>query len=72
MMMVRIKVAKSELTLSIPTFANMAVSAANAAEPMAQNCQDRRSGLVPVYLCRYAQGQIGEPCCAGSMTDYLA
>ena len=37
---VRMKVAKSEPTFSTPTLAKIAVSAANAAERTAQNCQD--------------------------------
>ena len=39
MTMVRIQVAKSESTLSSPTFAKMAVSAANAADKRAQKSQ---------------------------------
>jgi hypothetical protein len=40
---VRMNVAKSELTLSTPTFAKMAVNAANTAESAAHNCQDIRA-----------------------------
>ena len=36
----RINVARSELIFSTPSLAKMAVSAANAAEKTAQNCQD--------------------------------
>ncbi len=39
--MVRMKVAKSGLTLSTPTLAKIAVSAANTAERSAQNGQER-------------------------------
>src|SRR6266481_780292 len=42
MTMVRINVAKSELTFSIPIFAKMAVRAANPAESSAQNTQESR------------------------------
>src|SRR5205807_1001825 len=38
---VRMKVAKSELTFSTPTFAKIAVSAAKPAESNAQTCQDQ-------------------------------
>ena len=37
---VRTNVAKSELTFSMPTFAKMAVRAANAADSKAQNTQE--------------------------------
>ena len=43
MTIVRIKVAKSELTFSTPILAKIAVSAANAAERTAQVCQDSNS-----------------------------
>jgi hypothetical protein len=36
---VRIKVAQSELMFSTPTFAKIAVSAANTADRTAQSCQ---------------------------------
>ncbi|WP_245543682.1 hypothetical protein [Mesorhizobium sp. M00.F.Ca.ET.220.01.1.1] len=39
-MAVRIKVAKSELMVSMPTLAKIAVSAAKAADSSAQNCQE--------------------------------
>ncbi len=38
--MVRMKVAKSALTFSMPILAKIAVSAANAADSSAQNCQE--------------------------------
>ena len=41
--MVRMKVARSELTFSTPTFAKIAVSAANTADSTAQNCQDENA-----------------------------
>ena len=41
--MVRINVARSELIFSTPSLAKMAVSAANAAEKTAQNCQDDKA-----------------------------
>src|SRR5882757_3886859 len=48
MTMVRINVAKSELTFSIPIFAKMAVRAANPAESSAQNTQVRRRFFIKV------------------------
>ena len=39
---VRSRVAKSELTFSMPTFAKMAVIAANAADNRAQNVQEEK------------------------------
>ncbi len=40
MTIVRMNVAKSELTFSTPTFAKIAVSAANVADRTAQSCHD--------------------------------
>src|SRR5580704_9469835 len=41
--MVRMKVARSELTFSTPTFAKIAVRAANTADSTAQNCHDENA-----------------------------
>ena len=41
--MVRMKVARSELTFSTPTLAKIAVSAANTADSTAQNCHDENA-----------------------------
>src|SRR5882757_8222943 len=48
MTMVRINVAKSELTFSMPIFAKMAVRAANPAESSAQNTQESRRFFIKV------------------------
>ena len=45
--MVRMKVAKSEPTFSMPTLAKMAVSAAKPADSTAQNCQEASIALSP-------------------------
>ena len=47
--MVRIKVAKSEFTFSIPIFAKMAVSAAKAAESSAQNVHESAKFFIAIY-----------------------
>jgi hypothetical protein len=48
-MMVRMKVARSGLMSSTPTFAKIAVNAANIADSTAQTCQeDRVSGFMRV------------------------
>src|SRR6266702_5934134 len=44
--MVLTNVAKSELTFSMPTFAKMAVSAANPAERTAQSCQESSADFI--------------------------
>jgi hypothetical protein len=43
MTMVRMKVAKSELMFSTPTFAKIAVNAANTADMTAQNCHEENA-----------------------------
>src|SRR3954465_11274067 len=44
--MVRMRVARSELTFSTPILAKMAVRAANAAESSAQSCQEVRADCI--------------------------
>lgn len=44
--MVRMKVAKSELTLAMPTFAKIAVRAAKAADRMAHACQELKTDFI--------------------------
>jgi hypothetical protein len=45
--MVRMKVAKSELTFSTPTFAKIAVSAAKIADGTAHACQEENRLIPP-------------------------
>ncbi|MGJ0509175.1 MAG: hypothetical protein ACR652_19030 [Methylocystis sp.] len=47
MTIVRMKVAKSELTPSMPIFAKIAVKAAKAAESKAQSCQKPTNFIGP-------------------------
>lgn len=55
---VRKKVAKSELTFSIPTLANIAVNAAKPAESSAQNVQfTRRYFIQNTYPLNYAKNK---------------
>src|SRR3954464_4510143 len=60
MTMVRTKVAKSEPTFSTPILANIAVSAANVADRIAQNCQERSAGFMKLCAgktaCVFADG----------------
>ncbi|MNY54642.1 hypothetical protein D3C86_1905370 [compost metagenome] len=53
---VRSRVAKSELTFSMPTFAKMAVIAANAADNRAQNVQEEKK---PEPMCLRLPDQSG-------------
>lgn len=46
---VRMKVARSALTFATPTLAKIAVSAANIADRIAQNCQEE-SALGVIFL----------------------
>ena len=45
---VRMNVAKSEFTSSTPTFAKIAVNAANVAESSAQNCHESVRDFIPL------------------------
>jgi hypothetical protein len=46
---VRMKVARSELMFSTPTFAKIAVNAAKTADASAQNCQDESAVVTSNY-----------------------
>ena len=63
--MVRTKVAKSALTLSTPTLAKIAVSAAKAADSTAQNCQDDSVNVMMPPCARRS----GIPCCLPAPCD---
>lgn len=55
--MVRMNVAKSELTFATPTFAKIAVSAANTADMTAQNCQDNAPPSISCAFRRVTRRQ---------------